>query len=81
MTAQDAGNMWAGGQYDYDPAFAAGLLKDDVPLPDPIQSQQPPFASASPEENSGASGGFTTGELYPLGQFETLPPYEMIEEL
>ncbi|KAB5558236.1 hypothetical protein GE09DRAFT_105761 [Coniochaeta sp. 2T2.1] len=81
LSAQDGGNMWTGTGLDYDPAIAEALLNGDVPVLNPLQPQQPLFTSTSPEDSSGASGGFSSGELYGLGQFEPLPPHEMIEEL
>ncbi|KAB5570485.1 binuclear zinc transcription factor [Coniochaeta sp. 2T2.1] len=81
LSVQDGGNMWTGTGLDYDPAIAEALLNGDVPVLNPLQPQQPLFTSTSPEDSSGASGGFSSGELYGLGQFEPLPPHEMIEEL
>ena len=81
LSAQDGGNMWTGGGLDYDPTTAEALLCGDVPVLNPLQSQQPWFTSTSPEESFGASGGSSSGELYGLGQFEPLPPHDMIEEL
>ncbi len=44
-------------------------------------SQQPGFPLPQDENLRGASGNARYGELLGLGRFESLPPFEMIEEL
>lgn len=80
-SAHNSAYIWTGGGFDYDPAFNGSLLNGGAPLIDPPSPQQHSLNSSSPEESAGPSAGFTSGELYGLGQFEPLPPYEMIEEL
>jgi hypothetical protein len=73
--------MWVGGGFDYDTAFAKCPGNYAQTPPDNVNARKPPFAPIIPEESPGGGVGFSGGELYRLGHFETLPPREMIEEL
>lgn len=78
--AQEPKVVWPGGGFDYDPGIAESLLNGDLPSLDAFPGQQPTSSSIFPEDAPGGSGAFS-GELFGLGQFEALPPFEMIEEL
>lgn len=68
--------MWCGGDFDLGESFMTNLLNGDMPPVD-LSLRDTPF-STSPD---GGLGSFAEGELMGLGQFEALPPFEMIEEL
>lgn len=77
--AQDMETMWFGGEFDLDESFVTNLLNGDMPPVGPPPQQTPPSVSA--DDSPGRFESFPTGEMVGLGQFETLPPFALIEEL
>lgn len=78
----DLNDAWTGGNlFEFDPTFAGDILNGAIPPSNNVPLQQTPWTSFP------SDGGFTgynadfSGELLGLGQFESLPPFEMIEEL
>lgn len=78
----DLDDLWTGGDFDFDSAFADNLLNGNIPPTNAVPPQQTPWTSISTDDSFGGyDATFSGGELFGLGQFETLPPFEMIEEL
>jgi hypothetical protein len=79
-TTPDMGPMWNTREFDFNRSLVDSILNGDnspVDLPPP---QKPGF-SVLPDDSAGGLGSFPTTELMGLGQFESLPPFEVIEEL
>lgn len=75
----DTSDPWTGEKFEFDAAFAGQLFSDNIP---PVDIVPEAWASASANPTfQGLDDPFSGGELFGLGQFEALPPSELIEEL
>ncbi|KAL1867749.1 hypothetical protein VTK73DRAFT_4011 [Phialemonium thermophilum] len=80
----DTGAMFFGSGFDFDESFVSNLLNGDMPPVPPARpgASHGPAFEAAPEGRQGPQfDPLSPGELVGLGQFEALPPFEMIEEL
>lgn len=75
----DTNDPWTGDKFEFDTAFAGQLFSDNIP---PLDIVPDSWASTTANPTfQGLDDPFSGGELFGLGQFETLPPSELIEEL
>lgn len=73
----DINDAWAGDDFEFD--VAGQLFGDNIP---PVDLVPESWASTTVNPTfDGLDNAFCGGELFGLGQFETLPPAEWIEEL
>lgn len=69
--------MFCGGEFDLNEDFVTNLMNGDMP---PVNPTPNPFP-VMPDGTPATYDPFGPNELVGLGQFEALPPFEMIEDL